>query len=196
MPVTSDTLPSRSTGIRFHWRTASDVMPRAVARETRPPAALTAALTARWVEVFMERSMTSFSCCRKWYLPKVPKTSLSCTFRAVDTIGKRIARHRLLKGWSRPELARRITQAINRATPLTGEAVRLYELDANNPGDDVRKGLALVFNKSEVYIEFGDSPPKAGNTDAEALWNAYLKAPEHERKMVDALLTRHMRKGK
>lgn len=113
----------------------------------------------------------------------------------MDTIGKRIARQRLLLGYSRPELARRVSDVINKQPPLSGEAIRRYEIGKNSPGKDVRRGLAAVLNKSEVYIEFGDSPPAKGNSDADALWNAYLKAPSHERIIIDALLKRYIKKG-
>jgi transcriptional regulator with XRE-family HTH domain len=112
----------------------------------------------------------------------------------MDTIGKRIARHRLILGISRPELARRVSAQIGKTPPLTGEAIRRYEIEKDNPGNDVRKGLAGVFGTSEQYIEFGNSSSKDASTDAEKMWAAYLKAPEHERRMIDILLKNYMKK--
>jgi transcriptional regulator with XRE-family HTH domain len=73
----------------------------------------------------------------------------------MTTPGKRIANLRKIKGWSRPELGRRLAAAAGRAKPYSGEAVRLYETDANLPGKPVRKALAVVFNIDESYIEYG-----------------------------------------
>lgn len=73
----------------------------------------------------------------------------------METIGKRIARLRTAKGWKRPELGRQMAQVIDRATPFSGEVIRLYEEDINEPGADARRALALVFDRSEMYIEFG-----------------------------------------
>lgn len=79
----------------------------------------------------------------------------------VETIGKRIERLRIAKGWSRPELGRRMAAAMGRAKPFSGEVVRLYETDGNAPGKDARKALAAVFERDEAYIMFGGSPNRA-----------------------------------
>lgn len=76
----------------------------------------------------------------------------------METIGKRISRLRAEKGWSRPELGRRMAQALKRAKPFSGEVVRLYEEGENSPGKDARRALAAVFERTEAYMEFGDSP--------------------------------------
>lgn len=76
----------------------------------------------------------------------------------MESLGERIARLRTAKGWKRPELGRRMGSAINRK-PYSGEAVRRYEADIDEPGNDARKALAAVFDTSEAYIEFG--PQKA-----------------------------------
>ncbi len=74
----------------------------------------------------------------------------------MDTIGKRIATLRKLKGWSRPELGRQMAAAVGKDRPFTGELVRLYETGANNPGNEARRALSLVFGKTETFIEFGE----------------------------------------
>lgn len=79
----------------------------------------------------------------------------------METIGQRITRLRIGKGWSRPELGRKMAEAIHRAKPFTGEVVRLYEDNKHVPGKNARAALALVFGKSEQYILFGESQPKA-----------------------------------
>lgn len=94
-------------------------------------------------------------CDSKFPLRDVRIASKTCSFPAVETFGQRIARLRNSKGWKRPELGRQMQKAVGRKEPFTGEAVRLYELDKTRPGDDARKALALVFNVSEQYIEFG-----------------------------------------
>jgi len=142
----------------------------------------------------MPHTIASNSCECKRNLPKMAKASKTCTMRPVDTIGKRIARHRLLKGWSRPELGRLMAASIAREKPFSGEAVRRYEEGLDEPGNDARKALAAVFGKSELYIEFGDSPVRNSTTDADAFWNAYIAAPDHERKIIESLLKRHMKK--
>lgn len=48
--------------------------------------------------------------------------------------------------------------AIGRQDPFTGETVRLYEEDANRPSVEARAALAKVFERSEIYIEFGVMP--------------------------------------
>lgn len=75
----------------------------------------------------------------------------------METIGKRIERLRIAKGWSRPELGRRMAVALERKTPFSGELVRLYEIGKNAPGKDARRALAAVFDKTEAYMEFGDT---------------------------------------
>lgn len=59
---------------------------------------------------------------------------------------------------SRPELGRRMGQAINRE-PYSGEAIRRYEEGLDEPGNDARRALAAVFEKTESYIEFGETAP-------------------------------------
>lgn len=75
--------------------------------------------------------------------------------QAVKTIGERIATMRKGKGWKRPELGRRMAQAVGRAKPYSGEQVRRYETGMDRPPPEARKALAAVFEKSEQYIEFG-----------------------------------------
>lgn len=50
-----------------------------------------------------------------------------------------------------------MAQALGRKNPFSGEVVRLYEDDQNRPGKDARRALSMVFEKSEAYIEFGDT---------------------------------------
>ncbi len=75
----------------------------------------------------------------------------------METLGERIARLRISKGWSRPELGRRMAAALRRDKPFAGETVRLYEDGKNAPGKDARRALASVFDRTEAYIEFGDA---------------------------------------
>lgn len=86
--------------------------------------------------------------------------SSTCNVPGVETIGERIARLRNAKGWSRPELGRQMALALQRKKPFSGEVVRLYEEDENRPGKEARRALALVFQRSESYLEFGDSPQR------------------------------------
>lgn len=80
----------------------------------------------------------------------------------MDTIGKRISTLRRLKSWSRPELGRQMAAAIGKKKPFSGELIRLYETGTNEPGNEARRALALVFGKTEAYIEFGEGDaPKA-----------------------------------
>ncbi len=73
----------------------------------------------------------------------------------METIGRRIAALRNLKGWSRPELGSRMAAAVGREKPFSGEVIRLSEEDLNAPGVDARRALAKVFDRSEIYIQFG-----------------------------------------
>lgn len=75
--------------------------------------------------------------------------------QTVKTIGERIATMRKGKGWKRPELGRRMAQAVGRAKPYSGEQVRRYETGMDRPPPEARKALATVFEKSEQFIEFG-----------------------------------------
>lgn len=52
--------------------------------------------------------------------------------------------------------------AIDREKPFTGEVIRKYETGVNEPGNDARKALAIVFKKTERYIEFGDEKKTDG----------------------------------
>lgn len=108
----------------------------------------------------MPAKVASISCCGKHRLLKVRVASSACNFSSMDreTMGGRIARLRTAKGWSRPELGRQMAAALKRDKPFSGEAVRLYEEDKNDPGREARRALALVFGRSESFIEFGDSP--------------------------------------
>jgi len=74
----------------------------------------------------------------------------------METIGQRIARLRKLAELSRPELGRQMAKAIDRPKAFTGELIRKYEADENEPGNDARQALAAVFHKTPAYIEFGD----------------------------------------
>ena len=49
-----------------------------------------------------------------------------------------------------------MAKTIGRAKPYTGETVRRYEEGIDEPGEDARKALSLVFGKSEAFILFGD----------------------------------------
>lgn len=54
--------------------------------------------------------------------------------------------------------------AIARGEPFSGELIRLYEEDENRPSLDARAALGKVFERSEIYIEFGvmvDAPAEA-----------------------------------
>lgn len=85
--------------------------------------------------------------------------------------------------------------AIDRKKPFTGELIRLYELDENRPPPDARRALAKVFDKTESYIEFGDSKQEAREPapsyaaglapDVDRLIRAYTWLMDEER---DALL--------
>lgn len=50
-----------------------------------------------------------------------------------------------------------MAKALGRKKPFSGELIRLYENHKNRPRGQARKALALVFGKSEEYIEFGDA---------------------------------------
>lgn len=52
-----------------------------------------------------------------------------------------------------------MAQALKRDEPFTGEVIRLYETDKNRPGKDARLALALVFERTESFIEFGELSP-------------------------------------
>jgi transcriptional regulator with XRE-family HTH domain len=113
-----------------------------------------------------------------------------------ESIGERIQRLRTAEGWSLTELGERMGKAINRRNPdgsprpFSGEALRLYEADENEPGKDALKALALVFQKSEPYIQFGMSGNRGYLSD-EALefarmydgldrrWREYLREQVH-----------------
>jgi transcriptional regulator with XRE-family HTH domain len=83
----------------------------------------------------------------------------TCTVGSVEkeTIGQRITRLRNAKGWSRAELGRRMAKAVGRDKPFAGESVRRYEEGIDKPRRDGRLALAKVFDRSEQYIEFGES---------------------------------------
>lgn len=87
----------------------------------------------------------------------------------MESIGERIARLRKSKDWSRPELGRQMAQAIERAKPFSGEAVRRYEQGPDTPGKAARLALAKVFGKTEAYIVFGDTsqPHKAAQSTSQ-----------------------------
>lgn len=51
--------------------------------------------------------------------------------------------------------------AVGREKPFTGELIRLYEEDINQPGTEARSALAKVFARSESYIEFGETRRQA-----------------------------------
>lgn len=50
-----------------------------------------------------------------------------------------------------------MAQSLKRDKPFTGEVIRLYEENTNRPGKDARRALAMVFDRTETYIEFGDT---------------------------------------
>lgn len=79
----------------------------------------------------------------------------------VETIGERIKRLRIAKGWSRPELGRQMAAKVGRKKAFAGELIRLYEEDTNRPSVEARLALAKVFERNEVYIEFGVSAEQA-----------------------------------
>jgi hypothetical protein len=54
-----------------------------------------------------------------------------------------------------------MAKAIGREEPFSGEAIRLYEKDANEPGSDATRALALVFERPESFIQFGVMPAAA-----------------------------------
>lgn len=103
----------------------------------------------------MDAKIASIPCDRKRALLDVSFASTTCSVSVVETIGQRITRLRNAKGWSRPELGRQMAEAIKREKPFSGELIRLYEEDTNKPGDDARLALAKVFDRPEVYLEFG-----------------------------------------
>lgn len=80
----------------------------------------------------------------------------------MESIGERIIRLRKQAEWSRPELGRQMAKAIAREKSFTGELVRKYETGENEPSNDARKALAIVFKKTERYIEFGDEKKTDG----------------------------------
>lgn len=96
----------------------------------------------------------------------------------METIGQRITRLRNAKGWSRPELGRQMAEAIKREKPFSGELIRLYEEDMNKPGDDARLALAKVFERPEVYVEFGAMPSDTRLEQPAAAYNVSKEALE------------------
>lgn len=98
----------------------------------------------------------------------------------METISARIKRLRTGKGWSRPELGRRMAKAIGRGKPFSGESIRRYEKGIDVPRRDGRAGLAAVFEKDEAYIMFGESGTKAEAQQPTARYAADL-APDVER---------------
>jgi transcriptional regulator with XRE-family HTH domain len=75
-----------------------------------------------------------------------------------ETIGRRILRLRNSKAWSRPELGRQLANATGKKKPYSGEAVRRWEENIDQPGREARAAIAKLFERSESYIEFGDQP--------------------------------------
>lgn len=51
-----------------------------------------------------------------------------------------------------------MAKAINKKNAFSGELIRLYEEDINRPSPETRGALAKVFERSEVYMEFGITP--------------------------------------
>jgi transcriptional regulator with XRE-family HTH domain len=96
-----------------------------------------------------------------------------------ETIGKRIERLRIGKGWSRPQLGREMAKAIGRKSAFTGELIRLYEQGKNRPRSEARRALSEVFGKGEQYIEFGESGAHETREPAEARYDHL--APDVER---------------
>lgn len=78
----------------------------------------------------------------------------------MESIGQRISTLRKREQWSRPELGRRMAVAIAREKPFSGELIRQYEADVVKPGGPARGALAIVFKRSEAWLEFGDGPQK------------------------------------
>lgn len=110
------------------------------------------------------------------------------------TIGARIARLRTAKGWSLSRLGEEMASRIGRAKPFSGELLRLYEADKHRPGKAARKALALVFDRSETYIEFGDQKAATTPTEAEAFYSRYLALQQHDRAIVDLLFSKPVAK--
>lgn len=54
-----------------------------------------------------------------------------------------------------------MAKAIGRLKPYSGEQVRRYENAIDEPGNEARRALSLVFGRTEQYIEFG-SPTESG----------------------------------
>lgn len=103
----------------------------------------------------MRGKIARIPCASKLSLLKMPDASKACSVGPVETVGKRIARLRNSKGWTRPELGRQMGTALSRKA-FSGEMVRLYEEGTNRPGKEARRALAQVFDRPESYIEFGD----------------------------------------
>jgi transcriptional regulator with XRE-family HTH domain len=109
----------------------------------------------------------------------------------METLGKRIQRLREAKEWSLARLGREMAEKIGRETPYTGELIRKYEMDASQPPREAIKALALVFEKDETYISYGDSKrSKNHRTDADIFYEKYLSLSAADRQIVDLLLKR------
>lgn len=67
--------------------------------------------------------------------------------------------------------------AVGRPKPYSGEAIRRYEKDEDDPGNHARKALAAVFECSEAYIEFG-APPQPKTKVAEG--DSIARGPREE----------------
>lgn len=83
----------------------------------------------------------------------------------MESVGDRIERLRTAKGWSRPELGRQMSKAIGKKTAFSGEVIRLYEGDKNEPGKAALRALAAAFGKSEPYILFGSTGDAPASED-------------------------------
>ena len=86
----------------------------------------------------------------------MPVARKTCTVSPVETIGQRIERLRKARDLSRPELGRRMAEAIGRAKPYTGESVRQYEDNKISPRGPAAKALAAVFKITESQLLFGE----------------------------------------
>ncbi len=76
----------------------------------------------------------------------------------METIGQRIERYRLRKGFKkRPELARAMEI---HGVKVTGEMIRLYETDKHPPPRRVRAAMAKIFEVGEAVLEFGEPTPQ------------------------------------
>ena len=106
----------------------------------------------------------------------------------MESIGGRINRLRVAKGWSLAELGRRMAKAIHREAPFTGETIRQYEAGQNDPGKAARTALAVVFDKSESYIEFGkDDGQGAPDVIRDQLLSFYdLLSPDGRDRLIGA----------